>query len=294
MKFLIGCDPELMLVDTGGNLKSAIPVCDGSKHEPQKVKGGAVLSDNVNLEFNTEPAKNSAEFVKSIKTVLLESHKIVAKHGLKLVVRASADFPKAELKDPRALEFGCEPDYDAWALRMNEVEQGAAEKGFRSCGGHIHIGVNGKETEFLNEDMGKIRMIKTMDALLGIISVIIDTDPTSPARRKLYGKAGCHRPKPYGVEYRAIGNFWVNSPALVELIYSLTEKAVEIASNNQQDALIDAIGEDKIVDIINESKVKDAKKVYDKHLKPLLNAELVTAIENAIKTKDDFYQSWGM
>lgn len=287
---LIGCDPELMIEDSSSNLKSAIPIIPGSKNSPKEVKNGAILSDNVNLEFNTAPAKSSKEFSKVIGTVLLESLKFLPeKH--KLVVRASADFPKSELKDKRAQEFGCEPDFDAWELKINKVDDNAASKTFRSAGGHIHIGATSK-SKFLLDPMGKIRMVKAMDLIVGITSIILDTDPTSRARRELYGRAGCHRPKEYGVEYRAIGNFWVKSPVLVDVIYSLTEIALKICLKNKEEELINKIGEKRIIDTINNSDVSSAKEIFDSFIKKEIGLKLTKKIAEISNTDFDFYNEW--
>lgn len=291
--FKIGCDPELMLVDSSNKLKSCIPIVDGSKEAPKKVTKGAVLADNVSFEFNVDPATSAEEFVKNIKTVLIASTKLIQKHNVKFVVRASANFPASELKDPAAQKFGCEPDFDAWTVSQNFIDDSAASKSFRSAGGHIHIG-SSKGSEFLLDFEGKIRMVKCMDALVGIPSILIDKDSTSPARRELYGKAGCHRPKDYGVEYRALGNFWVRSPALTKLMYDLTNFAVQFCSEKKDDGLIKAIGSENIINTINKSNVKMAKEIYQEFLRPLYTEDINKQIENAIKDDSDFYSSWGL
>lgn len=293
VKFLVGCDPELMIEDVNKNLKSSIPIIPGTKYTPHKVKSGAILSDNVNFEFNVKPAKSSKEFVKNIGSVLHSSISIINKHNLKFVVKASADFPKEELQDPAAQAFGCEPDYDAWTVSVNSVSPNAAKKQFRSAGGHIHVGWS-KGSEFLKEIEGKLRMIKAMDMFLGIPSILIDKDPSSPARRGLYGKAGCHRPKEYGVEYRAIGNFWVNSPELVDLMYNLTAFAVEFCAKGLDTQLVNDIGQKNIIHCINHSDKVLARKLLNGYILNLLPKNLVKDIEKAIKTNYDFYNSWNL
>ncbi len=292
VKFIIGCDPELMIVDGKKNLKSCIPLIEGSKHSPLKINKGAVLSDNVNFEFNVTPEQDINRFIENIGTVLHQSVGLLGK-DYSFIVRASANFPSSELEDIRAREFGCEPDYNAWTLETNNMDAGAANASLRSAGGHIHIGAT-QETKFLYDDMGKVRMIKAMDTVAGIISLLLDKDPTSALRRSLYGKAGSHRPKDYGVEYRAIGNFWVNSPKLVKLVYDLTAVAVELVSKKKEAVLIKKIGESKIINTINNSDVKTAEEIYNKHLKPILGKALVAEIETARTATHDFYKEWNL
>ncbi len=54
--YVVGADPELMLVDSSGVLVSAIGIVPGTKEEPHPVSCGAVQHDNVNAEFNVEPS----------------------------------------------------------------------------------------------------------------------------------------------------------------------------------------------------------------------------------------------
>ncbi len=294
---IVGQDPELMIIEkSSGNLVSAIPLIKGSKHHPQAVDGGAILSDNVCLEYNTRPGSSSKELIDITRHVLKQTLSILgSKH--KLVVRASATFPKEQLNHPEATEIGCSADFDAWEMSINSVDQKDFIKGFRSAGGHIHIGATEEESSkaLLHDDMGKIRVVKAMDVIAGIISVIIDNDPTSMARRKLYGKAGCHRPKDYGVEYRSLGNFWVASPILVDLIFDLTSFAVELCLKDEEQKLIDMIGEKKIQEIINDSMKSEALKVYEQVIIKVLPKKIIEKINKVKEVESyDFYKSWSL
>ena len=39
----------------------------------------------------------------------------------------------------------------------------------------------------------------------------------------MYGKAGCIRVKPYGVEYRTLSNAWLNSEELMAWVFRATQ-----------------------------------------------------------------------
>ncbi len=292
--FVMGCDPELMVIDKkSGVLQSAIPLMQGSKHKPQQLEDGAALSDNVMVEYNTKPANDAKEFVAITMKVLKQISKLVGDKN-SLLVRASADFPDEALSDPRAKEFGCDPDFNAWALCINTVEVGAAQQNFRSAGGHVHIGKTPVSEKLLDSEDGKIRVVKAMDTIAGITSVIIDKDPTSMARRNLYGRAGCNRPKPYGVEYRALGNFWVKSPRLATLIYGLTEFAVKLCLEDKEQKLIDKIGADVIQRVINESDKSAAKTIFKNELVKILPKELTKEIHKIENQDFDFYKEWSL
>jgi len=221
IKFTIGCDPEIMLAGPNG-LVSAIPFYKGTKDKPEKVDGGIVSHDNVNVEFGSNPASSKEEWIRNTKAVIGKVIEMApANHSL--VVQASAEFPDEQLQDEEARKFGCDPDFDAYAVAINNAPDIRKSPNLRSCGGHIHVG-----SQFLTEDlMDVIGFTKAMDIFLGIPAVLLDKDPSSAHRRNLYGKAGCHRPKPYGVEYRTLSNFWVSRPRLTSLMYDLTEAALD-------------------------------------------------------------------
>jgi hypothetical protein len=221
INFTIGCDPEIFLKDRKyGSYKSAVGLIGGSKWEPKKLDklGNAILEDNVAVEFNIQPANDSQSFRSHITKVLNHLREILP--GYEFDTKSAVFFPKEELNTPQAQEFGCEPDFDAWRMCENQKPQ-AEDATLRSAGGHIHIG----------SDLAKEKptdVIKAMDLFAGVESIKRDPDTL---RRQLYGKAGCFRFKPYGVEYRTLSNFWIFSEEGMEWAYNQTEKALQFVAN---------------------------------------------------------------
>ena len=214
----IGADPEFFVTDPHGNLRSAIGLVGGSKDQPKSLgrSGFFVQEDNVAVEFNVPPAKTVSEFVDGIDwsiqklTIQLSQKHLVPKFS------ASEIFPAAEInRDIRALMFGCDPDYNARTLDQNPRPQ--AEIYLRSCGGHVHVGYDPVDR------IPRHSVIKMMDLYLGIPAVMMDMDTR---RRKLYGQAGAFRPTNYGVEYRVLSNFWLNTKALTRWVYNQTHRAI--------------------------------------------------------------------
>lgn len=222
MHFTIGCDPEIFLVKDG-QFKSAIGLIGGSKDAPRPISevGHAILEDNVAVEFNVPPCNSFEELRSNISYVLTHLRSNLT--GYEFSQESAVSFPKEELNHPQAQEFGCEPDYDAWNMVVN-AKPNAADKNLRSCGGHIHVG----------NDLAKsnpISVIRAMDLFLGVPSIKLDS---GRLRRQLYGKAGCFRPKPYGVEYRTLSNFWIFSDSLTQWAYEQTRKALEFVHNGNE------------------------------------------------------------
>jgi hypothetical protein len=305
IKFQLGSDPELFLRDAGTKeLRTAVPVIPEGKGEGRALDStgeNCVLHDNVLIEFNTKPMKDSKGFVDNISSVISNIQKIVATQGLELHLQASADFPEDQLCAESRI-FGCDPDFGCYPPGMNYMPAEAAEQPFRSAGGHLHIGKH-KDNPELNEMLdledgsGKFRVVKALDVFIGIVSTFVEKDPTSAARRELYGKAGAHRPKEYGVEYRACSPWWLASPKHTELVYALTNAALATALEEEDlEDLIDEIGgEQELQDIINESRADDAYAVYEREIRPLLSDETNALIDELNGQEEvNFLAAWGL
>jgi len=272
-KNTIGTDPEFFLRKGEEFVSSQSAKIQGTKQEPVALEnGGTIQRDNVALEFATPPATDGSDFVKKVKSCLIDTHAMLPE-GHELVVEPSATFDQIHLTDPEAQEFGCDPDFDAYTVSMNE-KPWCGDSGFRSCGAHIHVGcLDGdgkpiKGLEFLLEFDGKISAIKAMDLFHGTISTVLDNSEAAIKRRELYGKAGCHRPTDYGVEYRVLSNYWMKSPQLVMLMDNLTRDAMALVSSNNLQSVLDIVGETELQNAINEGNVEAAVKIVDNYVIP--------------------------
>lgn len=224
MKITVGCDPEIFLKTKGQDYHiSAIGMFGGTKEEPNPIddKGHALLEDNVAVEFNIAPANTMDQFRASIQMVLNEIRRRVP-DDLELSTESAVTFPTDQLWHPSALEFGCDPDYNAWTKEKNP-RPCATDAALRSCGGHVHVG-------FANLD--PYAVIRSMDLHVGLPSIELDTKGT--LRRKLYGKAGCCRIKPYGAEYRTLSNFWIFKDELINWVYEATQRAVDFVEKGNE------------------------------------------------------------
>lgn len=214
----LGCDPELFLKDKKSG--DFFPVCGllgGTKDRPKRIdrKGHAVQEDNVMVEFNIPPAHNLKQWQYSIDRVL--QYVAGALPQFELSVVASATFRPEHLQSAQALTAGCDPDYNAWTIRINQPPD-IQRTTLRTAGGHIHVGYKNPDID------NQLALIKAMDLFIGVPSVVLDPDR---ARRALYGAAGAFRPKDYGVEYRGASNFWVASSKLQEWVFNNTHRAIQ-------------------------------------------------------------------
>lgn len=206
----LGCDPEVFLINPKTqSFVSAIGLIGGNKHQPLQVPGmkaGFTLQeDNVALEFGIPPASSSTMFVKHVLAVMEAGlNKVESLDYSKL---SCVKFPEKELQHPCARIFGCEPSFNAWTGKENPPPKPGASD-IRTAGGHVHI-----ETKLDPNKVGQAG-----DLFLAIPSILMDKNGVE--RRKMYGKPGEIRYKPYGVEYRVLSNFWIFDEKYIRWVWN--------------------------------------------------------------------------
>ena len=208
VSFRLGADPAT------GKPISVIGYINADKWHPHQIPdmapGFTLQEDNVSLEYGIPPAATVEEFTRSINLVMQRSLAYVP--NLSFSKMSCLIFPKDQMEHPMAHVFGCEPDLNAWTGKEN-MKPRPPHKYMRSAGGHVHV-----ETQ---KDPSSV--IKAMDLFLGVPSVLMDEGED---RKKLYGSAGAHRVKPYGVEYRTLSNFWIFDDRLIKWVWDNTERAL--------------------------------------------------------------------
>lgn len=221
-KFTIGADPEVFM-GKNGKFVSAHDKIPGSKHQPFKVEQGAVQVDGMALEFNIDPASSFEEFSANLNTVQSILKGMIGDHDF--LKQSSVFFDEEFTKDIpiQNLLLGCSADYDGWT--MCEVRPPEVKTLMRTAGGHIHIGGFFTDEPFDPDHFYKCgRLARILDETLGVYSILWDKDDQ---RRSMYGKAGCFRPKTYGMEYRTLSNQWIFDSKLVKFVYDSVQEAIE-------------------------------------------------------------------
>lgn len=257
IEWTIGADPEIFLLNDEGGPVSAIGLIGGSKHEPRPVNLGAVQEDNVLAEFNINPVSHPDQFVHNIQSVMGSLQELVPEYNLGVV--PSMHFDIGDLMDhPKAMEFGCDPDMNAWTGKLNPPPN--PETTLRTAGGHVHIGY-----AKLNEQNAH-RFVQMLDFYLGLPSVLLDSDSL---RRSLYGRAGAYRIKSYGVEYRTLSNFWIKEEIYMRWIYHNCYRA--IVDFRRLPSMLDKYDGEVVQTTINQSDVDKAKEIISELKIPMPN-----------------------
>jgi hypothetical protein len=298
----IGTDPEFFLTKGDELVSSQSAKIQGTKHEPVALKnGGTIQRDNVAVEFATVPADDGKDFVEKVRSCLVDTYDMLPE-GHDLIVEPSATFDQVHLTDPEAQEFGCDPDFNAYTVSMNE-KPWCGDSGFRSCGAHIHVGCLGSDGKalkglgFLLTFSGKILAIKSMDLFHGTISTVLDNSNAAVKRRELYGKAGAHRPTDYGVEYRVLSNYWMKSPELVMLMDGLTRDAMGLIVHDKLEKVLDIIGEDELQSVINDGLVVDAQKIIETYVIPNMSPDTLDYYDMCVTNLPKYKsvkEEWGI
>lgn len=301
-----GSDPEFLLFD-GENPKSAIDVIKSGTLNRINIGEHQYYYDNVLAECAVAPSDSKEKTISNFRECIAGFAKLVDPYKIK--IQASVVFPDNELLHKDARKVGCSAEYCAYKMDMVPPQTAAIKKGnLRSCGGHIHLG-----SEFLKQDGPEtILFVYMMDLFLAIPSLWLDKDPTSPARRSLYGQAGRYRPKDYGVEYRSLGNFWLKSPRLVSLIYDLSvfthefvetgkawnlwkfDEEIFFSSSDLSNSWTCNYDFKLLQEAINKSNKIMAQQFYDlaqKYLPSHIKDEIEFLTQNE---EGDLYQNWGV
>ena len=228
---VVGSDPETFLRDRNNNLVSSIGIIPGSKNYPTKTPHGSIQPDNITAEFNSKPSHSLEEFINNHKLIISDLEDVIKPLDLHLDFIGSVMADSSLLSDPQARMAGCEPDFCVWNSQSNRVMDyinlniaDYENNNLRAAGGHLHISFD----QAGNSIEQRFKFVKALDLVLGVPSVILDSDNR---RRTLYGQAGSFRPKflefddPYdGMEYRTLSNFWLKSEGLMTWVYAGIER----------------------------------------------------------------------
>lgn len=260
----VGADPEVFVVDENGRNMSVIGKLGGSKAKPVKTPifgnddvWSGYLEDNLTAEFNTFPAKNKEQFRQSITGMLsVLSSKLSTLRG-SMNFFPVAKFPSKIVMAPEAQVFGCEPDYNAWTGEVNPtIVLDEDNYTLRFAGGHVHVGYDHPSDE------SRLRLVKALDVSLGVPSIIFSNHSSEVSRRKFYGRAGAFRPKPFGVEYRVLSNFWISDSTYIDWVYNQVVRTTEWLNGGNK---IDENDMENIQNAINTMNKATAKDIIRKY-----------------------------
>jgi Phage phiEco32-like COOH.NH2 ligase-type 2 len=299
--FNYSSDPEIFIQEKStGKVVSAIEILGHDKHDPIVDGPISFYSDNVAIEFSVLPANNKKELVANLRDPLTRIKNYFKKvHGDKyeLIGRSFAELSEDQLQHPDAKLVGCSPNYDAYKMEMNHPADFVG--GGRSTAFHLHYGrsdfksVKDTDGEILLDPFSKVDAIIASDYFVGLPLLLVDKDESSSKRRTLYGKAGEHRPTPYGAEYRVLGSYFMRSPELVELVSDLVELMFNRLKDGTYKSYFDKIDKDSIVKAINENDLDLAREIVSKLDLPAEILSKISKYEN-FTFGESVFENWNI
>jgi len=275
----IGGDPEFFITDKEGKVTNADMFLPGKRNPIPvsdyrgKKESSRVFFDGIQGEMAPKEQQCREYFAHNIQRCFRAVYnRIPEDHSISLAPSARVTKRVLNRADPEARMFGCEPDFNAYTGNTNTPEMDASNHPFRYAGGHMHLGASSKyiqkdspEYQLINEPESHLRAIKLLDLMVTIPTILLDKGPGSQRRRSKYGKAGCFRPTPYGVEYRTPSCWWLGSPMAVSLIYGLARVTWSVLVKNLNEQYTEASGfdEETIRGAIDESDTKTIRKIWE-------------------------------
>jgi hypothetical protein len=189
----------------------------GYKHKPLKTKHGSVQVDGLAMEFNSYPAATEKWFSSTMSSQLSRICRVfwlvmilvfqLILFLLLISIRRWRRFrtkPKSWDATWTLTHILCHPTKSHVRVRSSVPGQDISTSGFTNKG----------EPDSIPYVHYCAAIVRELDYYLGLPSLKWDTDGR---RRKLYGKAGAFRPKPYGLEYRVLSNKWLSDEKLIGL-----------------------------------------------------------------------------
>ena len=229
----LGADPEIF-IENDVEIVSAEGLTEGgSKHFPKPISevGHAIQEDGIMFEYNIPPSATEEEWIENHKFCLDYLEILAIANGYKLSNVVSSEINPRYLQTPQATTFGCEPDFNVYLKGFNPTPD--SNTNLRCAGGHVAFGyVNiekGEEADFKISE----KIVKVFDIFLTLPALFKDNDTR---RRELYGKAGSFRVKDWGVECRALSNFWIQSEELMRWVYKQSIKVAKLVLENEAEA----------------------------------------------------------
>ena len=205
----LGTDPEFLVYDRHDHGEVWLPYdVAGTKEEPHDLgEGYAVHRDGATAELTVPASSEPQEAAEILGEGIDRLGRYLNDLGLGVVDWASEyNFEHMEEfaydpYDDAFFEFGCSPDKDAYTGGNERLlkDPRAEFRFWRFAGGHIHIGADWNVPNFV--------AAMFMDLALCRLATY-SGGGTAGHRRRWYGKAGCYRDKPYGMEYRTPNNQW--------------------------------------------------------------------------------------
>jgi len=305
-----GNDPEVFVLDGNGMVMPAFAFLPSkndavwenaterftinARPEKPELNGRKVFYDGFQAEF-TSPAHTcfgyGCDYTRfGLKSIRDRAIKIDPKAELTWAPVVDVPLDLIANSPKEGVLMGCDPSKNAYTGEENPalLTLDPYQLPFRFAGYHIHFGV-GKKSEATYR-----RIVRALDAIVGVFSVAIFDGMEDPRRRLYYGLAGEYRTPEHGLEWRTLSSCVLCHPGTFHLLSDLSRVAACMAQAGWRKVWKST--PDKVRSIINNLDVEEARKLikenasalkmmlsgpYGKDTKPVTNA--LTLAEKGVK-----------
>lgn len=231
-----GADPEMFVLRENGVPVPAFEFLKAKEDAPLTKTNGnpfKLFWDGFQAEWSYQHGRiQIPHLLDDITSGLFLLRKAAREHNSKayltLLNVVKIDEEVMEAAGDRHVEFGCMPSYNIYGNKGEGIPN-PRKLLYRFAGGHMHFGGWQKKPNYT-------KIVKLLDAILGVWAVSAAREFDNPRRRKFYGLAGEHRrpvyaDKTYGIEYRVLSNFWLASPKIANAVWQLARIVLRLAES---------------------------------------------------------------
>ena len=263
-KPMLGADPEIFVIDGHGGV---IPAYKFLPPDPGRWNFDNIDNpppppywDGFQAEFKIRPGTCIAYLVDRVHAQLASLLKRAQKYDphARLTAEPVLPVPQEELAgaDEIYTQLGCSPSRNAYGTEGLPVLNGR-DLPFRFAGTHVHCSWENLTLEKC------VQVIKTIDAIAGVVSVLLLQGLESPIRRRYYGLAGEYRKPSYGFEYRVLSSAVMWHPAVYQLMLGLVRFAANIESKNLRKYW--QASEEEVQETINFLDLDQARRICERN-----------------------------
>jgi hypothetical protein len=258
-----GSDPEVFALDGQNNVIPAWSFLPDKKHPIKEVANEgrsqmqSLFWDGYQAEFTAPEDTCHAYLVDSVRNgiqrVYQRAKTIVHEAKVTHACVVEIDLEMARASPAAGVVLGCDPSKNAYteANHLNDIDP--FELPIRFAGFHIHFGM-GQQSEAMYK-----RVVKLLDAIIGVSSVTLLEGLEDVRRRHFYGLAGEYRTPEHGLEWRSLSSACLIHPAVTHLMLDFSRLVSNLAHKGFH--FLWQANEAEVRDCINHLDVELARKI---------------------------------
>lgn len=254
----LGTDPEIFVVDKDGVVVPAytfLPAKDKSRDN--------LFWDGFQAEFTMKsPHSCMAYCTDEVQKRLQTLWDIVKGKGWKLTTKSVVDVPFEMLQSAtdEQVALGCAPSNNVYKS-ITRVDVGDPRVlPIRFAGAHLHFGMQNPKVPI--DESILHRAVKTMDFIVGVMSVSLLQGLEDPRRRMFYGRPGEYRLPKYGLEYRTLSSTILIHPVVWHLCFEMARAGLYLGLHQMPPI---RPKEREVIDVIMTYDVDGAQKILNRY-----------------------------